>query len=63
MKKIVYILVAAAMAVVACQKQAVEPMYSIEETDHGTYIFTIKAVNDAVDPAVKSDYDGSGNFS
>ncbi len=63
MKKIVYILVAAAMAVVACQKQAVEPMYSIEETDHGTYIFTIKAVNDAADPAVKSDYDGSGNFS
>ncbi|MBR4595473.1 MAG: hypothetical protein IKO31_01995 [Bacteroidales bacterium] len=63
MKKIFYILVAAAMAVVACQKQAVEPMYSVKDTDHGTYIFTIKAVNDAADPAVKSDYDASGSFS
>lgn len=63
MKKIFYILVAASMAVVACQKQSAEPMYSIEETDHGTYIFTIKAVNDAADPAVKSDYDASGHFS
>lgn len=51
------------MAVVACQKQSVEPMYSIEETDHGTYIFTIKAVNDAADPAVKSDYSADGKFS
>ena len=63
MKKIIYILVAATMAVVACQKQSVEPMYSIEDTGHGTYIFTIKAVNDAAGPAVKSDYSADGKFS
>lgn len=50
------------MAVVACQKQSVEPMYSIEETDHGTYIFTIN-VGTASLPDVKTDYDSEGHFS
>ena len=63
MKKIFYTLVAALMAVVACQKQQVEPMYSIEETDYGTYIFTIKALSGGVEPDVKSDYDADGHFS
>lgn len=63
MKKIFYILVAASMAFVACQKQSVEPQFSVKETDHGTYIYTIKASTDGLEPEVKSDYDASGHFS
>lgn len=63
MKKFFYILFSALMAVVACQKQQVEPLCSMEETGHGTYIFTIKALDAGIEPEVKSDYDAAGHFS
>ena len=63
MKRYFHILIAAAVAVVACQKQPVEPQFSVKETGHGTYVFTINATNEGIEPEVKSDYDASGHFS
>lgn len=63
MKRYFYIIIAAVVAVAACQKQPVEPQYSVKETDHGTYVFTINAFNEGIEPDVKSDYDSDGHFS
>ena len=55
-----YMLLMAAAAVVACQKNSVIEEIAVEEQPAtGTYVYTVNASI----PETKSDYNGSGNFS